>query len=353
MNFFKKVNWMVASAVLAKVEEGERAPASEPGIPKIDFAVGGQAVIEGVMMRSPSYITIAVRKTDGSIRVRDKKFRNLTQRFKWLNIPILRGVINLFEMMVVGTEAINFSANESLEEPTKKDQGDETAADRKPDKEKAKSKASVFLEYLMFAFSLVFALAISVFLFKFVPLWVATYFDGQSSYIHNNYIVFNLIDGGIKISVFILYMAILGLIPSFKRIFEYHGAEHKSIFTYEQKKPLTVESARPMTRFHPRCGTSFILIVFLISVIVYTFIPKQESFTANLLLRVAMLPLIAGISYEYLKASARHARNPLVKILIAPGLWFQRLTTREPKDDQLEVGLESLKVALRLEGVKY
>lgn len=357
MKFFKKVNWMVASAALAKVD-GERAEdgvrASEPGVtaetPKIDFAVGGQAVIEGVMMRSPSYITIAVRKIDGSIRVRDKKFRNLTQRFKWLNIPILRGVINLFEMMVIGTEAINFSANESLEEPKHSKDGDESAADRVPHKEKAQSRASVFFEYFMFALSLVFALAMSIFLFKFVPLWVATYFDAKSSYIHDNYIVFNLIDGAIKISVFITYMAILGVIPSFKRIFEYHGAEHKAIFNYEKKLPLNVENARGMTRFHPRCGTSFILIVFLISVIVYTFIPKQESFTANLLLRVAMLPLIAGISYEYLKLSAKYARNGFVKLLILPGLWFQRLTTREPKDDQLEVSLESLKAALRLEG---
>ncbi len=351
MKFFKKVNLMVTSALLAKVEEPASQQKEAVAPPKIDFAVGGQAVIEGVMMRSLSYITIAVRKTDGSIRVREKKFKNLTQRYKWLNIPILRGVINLFEMMVIGTEAINFSANESLEEPNSSKNGVESEKVREPQMEKAPSRASVFFEYLMFALSLVFALAVSVFLFKFVPLWVATYFDGKSAYIHDNYIVFNLIDGAIKISVFILYMAILGVIPSFKRIFEYHGAEHKSIFNYEKKLPLTVENARGMTRFHPRCGTSFILIVFLISVIVYTFIPKQESFSANLLLRVAMLPLIAGISYEYLKLSAKYAQNSFVKLLILPGLWFQRLTTREPKDDQLEVGLESLKAALRLEGL--
>jgi uncharacterized protein YqhQ len=158
-----------------------------------------------------------------------------------------------------------------------------------------------------------------------------------------------LIDGVIKISIFLLYIVILTIFKDFRRIFEYHGAEHKAIFTYEKHLPLTVANARKQSRFHPRCGTSFILIVLTLSIIVYTFVPKQPDFWQNLTLRIAFLPLIAGISYEYLKLSAKYAGNFLVKAMIAPGLWFQRLTTKEPDDSQLEVGLASLKAALKAE----
>lgn len=150
-------------------------------------------------------------------------------------------------------------------------------------------------------------------------------------------------------TIFLTYILILTFIPSFRRVFEYHGAEHKSIFTYEAHKELTVENAKTFTRFHPRCGTSFILIVFIISILVYTFIPKQPDFIENFAVRIAVLPFIAGISYEYLKISAKHAGNIFVKYLIAPGLWFQRLTTKEPDGHQLEVGLFSLKEALAME----
>lgn len=306
---------------------------------EIDFAVGGQAVIEGVMMRSPSSVTIAVRKSEGQIKVRRKRYFTLIQRFPWLNIPILRGVINLFEMMIIGTEAINYSANESLDEP-----------EQKPKKKKKdRTKLEAIFEVGMFILSLVIALSISIFLFKFLPLLATTFIEGYSVQIQNNYILFNLIDGILKMSIFLIYIYVLALFPSFKRIFEYHGAEHKAIFNYEAKLPLTVENSARQTRFHPRCGTSFILIVFIISILAYTFVPKQETFTANLLLRLVCLPLIAGISYEFLKFSAKHVENPIVKALIQPGLWFQRLTTREPDASQLEVSIASLKEALEME----
>lgn len=302
---------------------------------KIDFAVGGQAVIEGVMMRSPNAITIAVRKPDKSISVKKKRYRTITQRFKFLNIPILRGIISLFEMMVIGARAINYSAGESMDIP-----------------EENSKKPSKIVELIMFVFSLIIALALSIFLFKFVPLWITTVLENNFAYIEAHWIVFNLIDGFIKMFIFLAYIWILSVIPSFRRIFEYHGAEHKSIFAYENKLPLTVENAKKQTRFHPRCGTSFIIIVFAISIILYTFVPKQETFLANLILRLAILPLIAGISYEYLKLSAKYAQNCIVKGLIAPGLWFQHVTTKEPDNSQLEVGLESLKAALEMEDSK-
>lgn len=333
MNLIKKINFLVLSWTVEALNKDV-----EESLPQgIDFAVGGQAVVEGVMMRSPSSVTIAVRKPNGKITVKKKHYRTLTQRIRLLNIPILRGVINLFEMMVIGTNAINFSANESLSD------------DHNDEQEKEKSFLLKFFEYSMFVLSFIFALAFSIFLFKFVPLWITTFLESKFAYIQENYIIFNLIDGVLKMSIFLSYIFLLSLLPSFHRIFEYHGAEHKSIFNYENHLPLNVENAKRQIRFHPRCGTSFILIVFTLSILVYTFVPKQPDFWSNLALRIAVLPFIAGISYEYLKLSARHMGNVIVKALVAPGLWFQRLTTKEPNEKQLEVGLESLKSALVME----
>jgi uncharacterized protein YqhQ len=298
---------------------------------KIDFAVGGQAVVEGVMMRSPNNIAISVRKTDGTIKVKSKPYHTLTQRYKILNIPILRGVINLFEMMYVGTDAINFSATESL-----------------PEEENEKETSKLF-NGILFAISMIFALALSIFLFKFTPLLLTSLLEKKFSFIKDNYIFFNLLDGIFKMLIFLSYLYLLTQWKDFRRIFEYHGAEHKSIFNYERNTELSPKNAKKESRFHPRCGTSFVLIVFTISILVYTFVPKQESFWSNLGLRLAFLPLIAGISYEYLKLSAKFANNFLVKALITPGLLFQKLTTKEPDEKQLEVAIKSLKTVLEME----
>lgn len=348
MNILKKVNFLVMSWTVEALNKtaDDEIPQTD-GKPIIDFAVGGQAVIEGVMMRSPNNLTIAVRKPDGSIKVKKRKFRTFTQRFKWLNVPIVRGVINLVEMMYIGSDAINYSAAESLDEEQsnnkKKSFDGETSKSDKP------SLLSKIGFVAMYVISFVLAIAMSISLFKLIPLWVTTWLDSQFSYIHDNYIIFNLIDGVLKMAIFLSYIYILSLFPSFHRIFEYHGAEHKSIFNYESHEQLNVKNAKKQIRFHPRCGTSFILVVFLISILFYTFIPKQPDFWANFSLRLALLPLIAGISYEYLKLSAKHANNRIVKALIAPGLWFQRLTTQEPDEKQLEVGLKSLQTALEME----
>lgn len=337
MNIFKKANFLALTWAIEALNKDV-----EEELPQgIDFAVGGQAVIEGVMMRSPSSITIAVRKPDGSIKVKRDHHLTLTQKYKWLNIPILRGVVNLFEMMTIGTKAINYSAEVSLEEEPK-------PQDSKK-KIKLHPKLSRAIDLVLFIFSFVFALALSLFLFKALPLGLATYLEGKNAYIADNYIVFNLIDGLIKMTIFLSYIFILSLIPSFRRIFEYHGAEHKSIYNYENQLPLNVTNAAKQIRFHPRCGTSFILIVFVLSIVVYTFIPQQPDFFTNLAVRVAALPLIAGISYEYLKLSARHMDNAIVRAIVQPGLWFQRLTTKEPDEKQLAVGLRSLEEALAME----
>ncbi|MFC1616447.1 DUF1385 domain-containing protein [Patescibacteria group bacterium] len=325
-NYFIQ-NWII-NILNAKVEERKEGK-------MIDFAVGGQAVIEGVMMRSPNNIAIAVRKPDGEIVIDKRPYKTLTQRIKLLNIAFVRGVINLFEMMIVGTKALNFSASVAMEEEEMSD--------------KEKSKFSKFLEFLMFTFSFIFALAFSIFLFKFIPLWTTTFLEKRIEFIASNYIVFNLIDGLLKMLIFVSYIYILTLFKSFYRVFEYHGAEHKSIHTYENKLELTADNAKKQTRFHPRCGTSFIFIVLTVSILIYTFVPKQPEFFVNLGLRVALLPLIAGISYEYLKLTAKFKNNRFIKLLIAPGLWFQKLSTKEPDVKQLEVGLKSLNQTLAME----
>lgn len=314
---------------------------------KIDFAVGGQAVIEGVMMRSPNNLVVAVRNPQNEIVYKKKPFRTLTQRYKWLNIPILRGMINLIEMMVVGTDAINYSASISMDEEEETKNKNEHKKNVKL-KENGEKKMGI-LEIIMFSVSLVLALAFSLFLFKFLPLSITTLLEKVSPLVKNNFIVFNLIDGALKMSIFLLYIFILSKVPSFNRIFQYHGAEHKSIFTYENSLELNPENAEKQSRFHPRCGTSFILIVFVISIIVYTFVPKQETFLQNFIVRIGFLPIIAGISYEYLKLSAKYSKNSLVKLFIKPGLLFQHLTTQEPNKEQLEVGLSSLREALKME----
>jgi len=311
---------------------------------KIDFAVGGQAVIEGVMMRSPSYVTVAVRKSSGNIKVKEESFTSIASKVRLFALPLIRGVVNLFEMMIVGMRMLNFSANESLDEDENEEKEDE--------KKESASKFDRVITIASFTFSIVFALGLSLFLFKFLPLWITSYLSSQFAILNEQYILFNLIDGVIKTSFFILYIWILGLTPSIRRVFEYHGAEHKSIFTYENGLELTPENAKKQSRFHPRCGTSFILIVFLISIFVYTFVPRLDSFYLTFGLRVLFLPLIAGISYELLKWSAKHQDSKIVRVLIAPGLWFQRLTTKEPDLDQLEVALTSLRRSLELEDGK-
>jgi len=305
---------------------------------KIDFAVGGQAVIEGVMMRSNDFITVAVRKESGDIELKDDPFKSITKKIKILGVPFVRGVVGLFEMMIVGMKALNFSASVMIEE---------TDGVKREDM----SKKEKFIEKIMFGLSFVFAIAMSLFLFKFLPLWITDWLSGIYEPLRQSFL-YNAVDGILKTSFFILYIWILTLMPSIKRVFEYHGAEHKSIYTYEKGLDLKVENAKKQSRFHPRCGTSFILIVFMISILTYTLLPRDPDFLMHFARRLAFLPLIAGVSYEFLKWSAKHTDNKIMKAAISPGLWFQRLTTKEPDDKQLEVALKALNKALELEDKK-
>lgn len=325
MNLFKRSNFLILAMILS-------ADGAEEG--QVDLAVGGQAVIEGVMMRSPDGIAIAVRKPDGGVKKKNKKYKTLTQRYGFLNIPLLRGFINLIEMMIIGMDAINFSANEQIED-----------TDKKEDDKKAGGGMKI-LEIFMFLISIILAIGFAAGLFKFLPLFITTYIEGKIQFVSESYFIFNLLDGGIKISIFLLYIFILTLIPSFRKVFEYHGAEHKSIHAYEKKLELNTENANKQTRFHPRCGTSFIIIVFAISIMVYSLIPRPHGLLPNFILRFSLLPLISGISYEFLKISAKHLNNKIVRMIVKPGLLFQKLTTKEPDTPKLEIGLTSLKDAI-------
>ena len=326
MNFFKYINFLTLNFVLTVAEVDE-----EQKEEKIDFAVGGQALIEGVMMRSPEHLTMAVRKPDGSITIKKDKFLALTQKYNFLNIPIIRGFINLIEMMYVGSKAINFSANESLDVPNEK--GEST-------------KLGKIGEFIMMVVSFVLAMAFSATLFQALPLKATLLLENSFPALTDYYVLFNIVDALIKVTIFLTYIYILTQVPSFRRLFQYHGAEHKSIFTYEQGEELKPENAKHQTRFHPRCGTSFILIVFVIGIFVYSVIPRPENFWSFLSLRLVVLPIISGLSYEVLKYSAKHTSHWLVRASIMPGLMFQRLTTKEPDEAQLEVGLISIKKAI-------
>lgn len=325
-------------------------PANSP----IDFAVGGQAVIEGVLMRSPNFNIISVRSPSGTIVEDQAQYQTLVKRHNYLNIPIIRGVINMLEMMLIGTQALTFSSKQAMQEaepavePAKLSEQPTTLSET-PTQAIVHLKKTSLAENLSLGFSLAFALVMSIFLFKFLPLWVTDYLSHNFAALQENYLLFNLVDGLIKTSFFLLYIALLSLLPEVKRLFRYHGAEHKSIMTYEHGLDLTVANAKQQTRFHPRCGTSFILIVFLISILVFTVIPRNPDFLTNFAIRLAFLPLVAGISYEFLKLSAKAPNNWFFKIIIKPGLWMQKITTQEPDDQMLEVALNSLKLALQAE----
>jgi uncharacterized protein YqhQ len=292
--------------------------------------VGGQAVIEGVMMRAPRSIAIAVRRPNGEIVVKRELVVPLSERYPVVKLPILRGAVALFQSLVTGIRALNFSANEAMVE---EDQKGETG-------EKELSSWAM-------AGTMVVAFGFGIGLFFVLPLY-ATKVLTQLAFISDNNIVFNLIDGLIRVVVFLLYIGIISRMKDIQRVFQYHGAEHKSIFAFEAGEKMTVENVRRYSRLHPRCGTSFLLIVMLVSIAVFSLIPKLWPFYLKAGSRVVLLPLIAGISYEFLKWSAKNEANPLVRLIITPGLALQRLTTGEPDDAQLEVAIRSLDEALEV-----
>jgi uncharacterized protein YqhQ len=290
------------------------------------FSVGGQAVIEGVMMRSPTYYATAVRTPQGTIVIQKKRYEALTHRFKWLNVPIVRGAVGLVEMMWIGIESLSYSAAQATDEN----------ADPKPKKSAASN--------LMVFGSVLFALAAGFGLFFYLPLFLTELTGVKGS------ITFNLIDGAIRLTVFLGYLLMIARWKEMKRVFMYHGAEHKTIYVYENQQDLTVANARPYTTLHPRCGTSFLLVVMLVSILVFSILGKPETI-GDRLLRFAFIPVIGGISYEFIRLSAKERFAPYLKGAVWPGLMLQKVTTSQPTDDMLEVAIAALEACLDYENV--
>ncbi len=299
-------------------------------------SIGGQAVMEGVMMRGPKKIATSVRKPDGEIITDVKELGKV--RTGWIvKAPVIRGCVNFFDSMITGVKALMFSAQffDIEEDGTPKEQEPsrfEAWLEKKLDSERAMN--------VVIYISVVLSLLISVGLFILLPGFIG---EAVRLVIDNNYII-TLAEGIIRIAIFIIYLALVSQMKDIKRVFMYHGAEHKSIHCYEHGEELTVENVKRHTRLHPRCGTSFLLIVMVVSMLAFFFIPKI-FFVYRLLLRLALLPVIAGISYEIIKYAGRHD-NAFTRAISKPGMWFQHITTNEPDDAQIEVAIASLKAVL-------
>jgi len=295
--------------------------------------IGGQAVLEGVMMRGPKEIATAVRKSDGEIVIDVKPVSSIITRHKFLKLPILRGVVNFVESMIVGVKSLMFSAELFDVEDGG---GYEPSKFEKWLDDKFGDKIKDIAIYAAVAVSLVFGIV----LFMLLP----TVIVGFLKNVFDNTIILNLAEGVVRIAIFLIYLALVSRMRDIQRVFEYHGAEHKTIAAYEHGEELTPENAKKYTRLHPRCGTSFLLIVMVVSIIFFSFL-KWDNAIQRIIFRLLLLPIVAGVSYEIIKFAGR-SKSKVVALLTKPGLWLQNLTTREPDDSQLEVAIASLKAVL-------
>jgi uncharacterized protein YqhQ len=375
--------------------------------PERDLIVGGQAVIEGVMMRTPNAYAIAVRKADGTIVNTAARLPKWSDKYPILKLPVLRGGAVLVQSMGLGIKALNYSANEAFAEAEEAEEvqvalspaviegeGDfagltgavpglfpvPTQKRSRDELKKGTTGAAVG--------SIIFALIFNVLLFVAAPLlltnalfigagwatapaaatapapvaaaptatepaqeaWYTNAWSSVRTYLHpvRPSVAFNLIDGLIRMTFFLIMIFSFSLIKDIRRVFQYHGAEHKTVFTWEAGLPLTVENARPQPRQHPRCGTSFLMVVMLVAIVLFSVI-KFDSLLLNFLIRIALMPVVAGLSYEIIRLSAKKESSWFFKLMTLPGVWLQNITTQEPDDQQLEVAIEALKESLKLE----
>lgn len=295
----------------------------------VDMLVGGQAIIEGVLMRGLSGYSIAVRQPNGNIALKNDRIVSLGVRYPILKTPILRGSVVLIQSLILGIRALNYSASVASE-----------GEDGSPEM----SNSAVMLSMLM-------AVVFGVALFILAPLGITNAIRHFLWHDMSN-LAYNVIDGIIRAIFFFVYILSISFIDEIKRVFQYHGAEHKTVYTFEAGEELTVENARTKSTLHPRCGTSFLLFVMAISIVVFSFVPSTAHFAIKFGARIVLIPLIAGIAYEIIRFSARHLQNRACRTLIAPGLWLQKITTKEPDDKQLEVALTALREALVYDAVE-
>jgi uncharacterized protein YqhQ len=296
--------------------------------------VGGQAVMEGVMMRAPHSYCVAVRKPNGEIVTEQSPLPRVSEKYPIFKLPILRGLGTLGHAMYLGVKALQFSANVALGDEVKQGKEGERPAE---------------LSGWMMALPLGFSLLFFLFMYKFVPLLLATELGKAVPSLHGRFAV-NMMDGLIRLTLFLGFLYGISRMKDIRRMFQYHGAEHKVVFNFESGQPVTVENAQKFVTFHPRCGTSFLLLVMVIAILVYPLLPF-DGFAAKLIARIALLPLIVGVAYELIRYAARHQQG-MMAALTAPGLWLQRVTTQPPSDEQASVAIQALDGAMQLESAQ-
>ncbi|MGA7931324.1 MAG: DUF1385 domain-containing protein [Candidatus Sulfotelmatobacter sp.] len=352
------VRFLVAVQLLPALESGE------------ETLVGGQAVLEGVMMRSPHAWAIACRKPSGEVVTMSEPLERPSEKHKWMAWPIVRGVMTLGYAMSLGYRALRFSANVAIEElmqseGTATKQGETIAATACPgpsrkvppeqgsakysslpsSKSQNREKAASISGWLA-AGNVIISLAFFIFMYKYLPLLAATELKKANPALGGQ-VIFNLVDGAIRLLLFLLFIWGVSLFPDIRRVYQYHGAEHKTVFAFENGDPLEIAAVQKYSTFHPRCGTSFLMTVMLISIGFYMLVPFT-TFWARFASRIALLPLIAGVSYEIIRFAAKH-RGSLFALMTAPGLWLQRITTQPPSDEMAQCAIIALDQAMALE----
>jgi len=292
----------------------------------VSAPIGGQAVLEGVMMRGPSAWSVAVRKPDGEIAEVNRPISSFLLRHRWARIPVVRGIFALGESLAIGFRALAISANYAAQEEGEEDEEVKTELSR---------------GQLLFAFAL--AIGFALLLFKVSPALITSWLPIESTG------WFVVVEGLVRVTIFVLYLVIVGFMPDLKRVFQYHSAEHKAINAYEAGDQLEPEAVQRHSVIHVRCGTAFLLYVMVIAIFVFAFVGQPGWFWL-IASRILLLPVIAGIAYEVIRFAGKHPQNPILRTILAPGLWLQRLTTRDPSLDQIEVSIRALREVLRLEG---
>src|SRR3989442_707428 len=318
MRFLRTLGrFLVSVQLLPALEGGE------------ETLVGGQAVLEGVMMRSPHAWAIAVRKPSGEIATHSENLDRPSEKHKWMGWPVVRGVVTLGNAMTLGFRALRFSANVALDQIP-------------PEKQGKKLEISGWVA----AVNIIFSVGFFIFMYKYLPLLATTQLQRVNP-IFSQQIVFNLVDGIIRLLLFLLFIWGVSLARDIRRVYEYHGAEHKTVFAFENGDPLQTDAVQKYSTYHPRCGTSFLMTVMIISILVYMLVPVT-TFGARFAVRIALLPVITGISYEIIRYAPKH-RKSLFGVMTAPGLWLQRITTQQPTDEQVECAIHALDQAMLLE----
>ena len=306
-------------------------------------SVGGQALIEGIMMQGPKGAAMSVRLQDGTIDTEEKEFKHIRDKVKFLGFPVIRGCVNFVESMIFGYKCLMESAEKSGFEEIENSEENQSKLDKWLSEHLSKKVMSVIT-----GVASVLGVLLAFALFFFLPSKITDFFNNLASGALTDFRA--LIEGVMRMIIFIAYIALVSLMKDIKRTFMYHGAEHKTIFCYEHGLELTVENVRKQSRFHPRCGTSFMFVMIIISVIISSIISVAFPYLRNniavwMIIKLLILPLVMGFGYEFIKYAGRHD-NLLVKILSAPGLWMQRLTTKEPDDSMIEVGIAAFKAVI-------